>query len=82
MVAPEIQQPSEWRPLRFKDRPPEPDPQDEDAVDAYVSKRYEAFVRLPRGKYEVEFRVENKAGNFEECSNVIMIVADAEDYGL
>ena len=82
MIAPEIHQSQDWRPLGFRDRPPEPDPQDEDAVDEYVSSRYEAFVRLARGKYEVQFRVPNKAGRLEECANVILIVADPEDYGL
>jgi len=61
---------------------PEPDPDDEEAVDAYVSGRYETTVRLPRGKYEVEFRVGNRAGKTEECSAVILIVADPQDYNL
>jgi hypothetical protein len=80
MIAPEVEQPSAWAPLGFKDRGPEPDPKDEDAVDEFVSSRYEVSVRLPRGKYEVQFRVPTKTGKIEECSNVILIIADDEDY--
>src|SRR2546427_2140071 len=55
LIAPEAQPPSEWARLAFASRGPEPDPDDEEAVDKYVSDRYETSVRLPRGKYEVEF---------------------------
>jgi hypothetical protein len=82
MIAPEPQEASAWTPLLFKDRPPEPEPEDEDAVDQFVSDRYRKSVRLARGKYEVQFRVPNRSGNIEECSGVILIVADYEDYYL
>lgn len=82
MIAPEPQAASAWKPLRFRPRRSEPDPENEDAVDEYVSYRYGSSMRLGRGKYEVEFRVPNKNGNIEECSGVILIVADSEDYNL
>lgn len=80
MIAPEPQEASAWKPLVFRPRRSEPDPEDEDAVDDYVSDRYRSSLRLGRGKYEVEFRVPNRNGKIEECSGVILIVADHEDY--
>ena len=81
-IEPDTQGLSEWKSFGFEARGPKPDPDDEDAVDAYVSSRYECSVRLPRGKYEVEFRVANRTGATEICSNVILIVADNKDYNL
>jgi hypothetical protein len=82
MVAPEPGAPTDWAPLKFTPRGPEPDAQDSDAIDDYWSERYEASVPLPRGKYAVEFRVPNRSGTVEECSGVTLIVSDPEDYGL
>jgi hypothetical protein len=68
-IAPEAGETSDWAELVFKDH-------------RGVDYRYSKSLRLPRGKYKVEFRVPNKTGKAEECSNIILIVADAEDYGL
>jgi hypothetical protein len=82
MVAPTPGAPTEWASLEFTPRGPEPDPADEDAVDEYTSSRYEVSVQIPRGKHEVEFRVPNRSGRIEECSALILIVAEPEDYNL
>jgi hypothetical protein len=82
MIAPSPQPPSDWAPMEFTPRGPEPDPDDEDAVDDYMASRYEASVKLERGKYEVEFQVPNRAGKAENCSAVTLIVSDLEDYNL
>lgn len=82
MTAPTPQQASEWTRLEFTPRGPRPNPDNEDAVDDYVASRYEASVKVARGKYEVEFRVPNRSGKVEECSAVTLIVADPEDYNL
>ena len=82
MIAPTAQPSTEWRSLRFTARGPQPDPDDEEAVDDYTADRYEASVKLARGKYEVAFQVPNRAGKVEECSSVILIVSDSSDYDL
>lgn len=80
MLAPTAQPPTEWKPLRFAPRGPKPDPDDEEALDDYTADRYEASMKLARGKYEVAFQVPNRAGKVEECSSVILIVSDSSDY--
>ncbi|MEW6305386.1 MAG: hypothetical protein AB1705_18065 [Verrucomicrobiota bacterium] len=83
MVAPSHQPPGEWTRLEFEPRGPSPDPDDEDAVEEYnLTNRYRASVQLPRGKYEIDFRVPNRSGAGEQCSAVMLIVADPEDYNL
>ncbi len=80
MVAPTPQPPTDWMGLKFTPRGPQPDPDDEEAVDDFTADRYEASVKLDRGKFEVAFRVSNRSGKIEECSAVILIVSDPEDY--
>ena len=82
MIAPTSELPTDWACLEFTPRGPEPDPDDEDAVDDYTSSRYEVSVQLPRGKHLVEFRVPNHSGKIEECSGVILIIAEPDDYNL
>ena len=82
MIAPTLQPPTDWARLKFTPRGPEPDPQNQNAVDDYWLSRYEVFVQLPRGKYAVEFRVPNRSGKVEEWSAVTLIVTDPEDYNL
>ena len=83
MIAPTPGASTEWARLEFTSRGPEPDPRDEDAVEDYMcASRYEISVQVPRGKHQVEFRVPNRSGKAEECSAVILIVADPEDYNL
>lgn len=81
-IAPTPGEPTNWTRLDFRPRGPQPDPDDEDAVDDYVSSRFEVKVRVPRGKHEVQFRVENRSGKLEEFSGVILIVADSKDYDI
>lgn len=80
MVAPTSGAPTAWLRLEFAPRGPEPDPDDEDAVDDYTASRYEVSVQMPRGKHEVEFRVRNRSGRVDECSALILIVAEPDDY--
>jgi hypothetical protein len=80
MIAPETKPASDWKPLKFVPRGPAPDPDDEEASDDYSDDRYNAKVKLPKGKYQVEFRVPNRLGQIEELSAAILIVADSEDY--
>lgn len=82
MVAPTPGQPTKWTRLKFTPRGPEPDADDEDAVDDYTASRYEISKQIPRGKHQVEFRVPNRSGKVEECSALILIVAESEDYNL
>lgn len=80
MIAPTVQPPSDWRDMTFSPRGPQPHPDDEDAMDDYTGDRYEASVKLERGKYEVAFRVPNRSGKVEECSALTLIVSDSQDY--
>ena len=80
LIAPMSQSAGEWIRMDFGPRPPLPCSDDEDAVDEYVSNRYHVSVQLRTGKYLVEFRVQNRSGKMEECSGVIMIVSDSQDY--
>ena len=82
MIAPTPGAPSEWALLEFTSRGPEPDPNNEDAVEDWMADRYEISVQIPRGKHQVDFRVPNRSGKVEECSAVILIVAEPEDYNL
>lgn len=82
MIAPTPQPPTDWTQLKFKPHGSEPDPEDEDDGDDDFADRYEASVQLPRGKYQVEFRVPDRTGKIEECSEVTLIVSDPEDYNL
>ena len=82
MVAPTPRPPTDWKPLKFTPRGPDPNPDDEDAKDDYMADRYEASVKLDRGKYQVAFRVPGRSGKVEECSAVTLIVSDPEDYDL
>jgi hypothetical protein len=50
------------------------------AFDEYVPNRYKASVRLPRGKFAVEFRVQNRSGKVEELSGITLIVHDQGDF--
>ncbi len=43
MIAPTVKPPSEWKPIGFTPRGPQPDPEDE-AVDDYTADRYEAQI--------------------------------------
>ena len=82
MLAPTPSPTTEWAPLKYTPRGPEPNPNDEDAVDDYMASRYEVSVQVPRGKHRVEFRVPNCSGTVEECSALTLIVAELEDYNL
>ena len=78
MIAPMPQPPTDWTRLKFLSDDPESDPEDED--DSFD--RYQIKVKLPRGKYQVEFRVPNRTGKLEECAAVTLIISDPEDYNL
>jgi len=78
MIAPTLQPPTEWTRLKFLSDDPDSDPEDED--DSFD--RYQIKVKLPRGKYQVEFHVPDRAGKMEECSAVTLIISDPEDYNL
>lgn len=80
MIAPAPQPPSDWRSMKFTPHGPQPHPDSEDAMDDYMGERYEASVKLERGKYKGGFRVPNRSGKVEECSAVTLIVSDSEDY--
>jgi hypothetical protein len=80
MIAPASQPPTEWTPMKFTPRGPQPDSDDEDAVDDYSDYRYEARIKLDRGKYLVEFQIPNRSGSVEECSGVTLINYDSKDF--
>lgn len=80
MIAPTSRPPTEWASLKFTPRGKPPDPENEEDAHDYEGDRYQASVKLDRGKYEVAFRVPNRAGKIEECSGVILIVYDHDDY--
>jgi hypothetical protein len=79
-VAPTRSLLRDWAEMAFRPRGSEPDPTDESAVDDYVSQRYRVSIQLPRGKYEVDFRVETSAMAVEQLSSVTLIVSDEGDY--
>ena len=78
MIAPNVEPFTEWQQLVFNAQPAVAE-EDENSDDN-SSKRYEGTLRLPRGKYAIEFRAQNCSGSFEERSGVTMIVADDKDY--
>jgi len=80
LVAPETGPPTDWIRMEFTPRGPEPDPDDEDAIDDYSASRYEASIKLAKCKYQIEFRVPNRSGKVEECLAVTLINYDSKDY--
>ena len=76
-LAPDADQPSEWKPLRLKRAAP--DPEDEDQEEEWS---YEASLNLSRGKYRADLRVRPKGKESEECGSITLIVADPEDFDL
>lgn len=80
MIAPSEQPYSDWMcsvPYKPKHEY-EPDVDDEEDDD-WSEMRHAFYRRLERGKYQVEFRVETKAGVFETCSHLTMIVRGPDD---
>ncbi len=78
MSAPNAEPFTEWQQLVFTAQPSVAE--DDENSDDNSSKRYEGVLRLPRGKYAVEFRAQDSSGVFEERSGLTMIVADDKDY--
>lgn len=78
MIAPSTKSFSEWKPLSFTAVPAVAE--DDKEPDDCIADRYEAEMKLLRGKFAVEFRAQNRSGVFEERSGVTMIVADDVDY--
>jgi hypothetical protein len=76
-IAPDADQPSEWKPLHLKRVAPEPEDEDHDGEWSY-----EASLHLSRGKYRADLRVRAKGKEVEECGSITLIVADAEDFNL
>ena len=78
LIAPTSGEVTNWQSLSFTADPKVAE--DDEEPDDSSSERYEGTLLLPRGKYAVEFRAQNRAGVFEEHSGVTMIVADDSDY--
>jgi hypothetical protein len=79
MIAPSEQPYSDWMvAVPYKPKH-EYEPDSEDEEDDWSEMRYAFYRRLERGKYRVEFRVETKAGVFETCSHLTMIVRGPDD---
>jgi hypothetical protein len=78
MLAPNAGEFTDWHELVFTAQPTAAE-DDEDPDDS-SSERYEGTTRLPRGKYAVEFRAQNRSGVLEGRSGITMIVADDKDY--
>jgi len=76
-IAPDADQPGEWKQLRLKRVAPEPE--DEDQNEEWS---YEASLQLNRGKYRADLRVRPKGKEPEECGSITLIVADPEDFDL
>ncbi len=79
MIAPSEQSYSDWM-IAVPYKPKyEYEPDSDDEEDDWSEMRYAFYRRLERGKYHVEFRVETKAGVFETCSHLTMIVRGPDD---
>lgn len=84
MIAPENHPAKAWLPMSFDPHPEQHPPDDDASADEEddTLDRYTLSLKLPRGKYALEFRATNRAGAFEEFSALTLIVADPEDYNL
>ncbi|HKS38211.1 MAG TPA: hypothetical protein VJW76_13525 [Verrucomicrobiae bacterium] len=79
LIAPDTGEPTEWKTMRLKKPVRDPEDEDDEEDDEPF---YETSLKLSRGKYRVDLRVQLRAREAEELGSVIVIVSDSEDYNL
>lgn len=72
-IAPVEAQPTTWRPIpRMSQREWGKSAEDED--DSEEKSPFEAAPLLERGRYVVDFRIQNESGEYEECTGIPLVV--------